>query len=258
MQQSRVCLSITNGPALDRLIQNDNNEVEFKEDIILTKPKGRRDVNIDHTPEAYQEYFTTQKFVIIVEGTQNYLRKRFRDFENMPLSCVVKIFNYKDWPKSFHSNKKWGLTEVSMLGTFYVEHSFISEEEKDKAIRHWPIFRNRVTKLRHETSYDVYRDLMKENDTDMKGMLLLLEIMMTYSASTSACERRFSSMNRQKTSLRTLMTHQTLDDVMRICVDGGNLQAFDPTPHYTIWLEQTKGTRHVYGNKKKRILFAEV
>ena len=154
------------------------------------------------------------------------------------MSSLVKIFNFKDWPKSFDDNKKWGLTEVSKLGAFYVTHKFISEEEKDRAIRHWPIFRSHLTKLRHEDFYNVYTDLMKENDTDMKGMLLLLlEIMMTYSASTAACERGFSSMNRQKTYLRTSMTEQTLNDVMRICVDGGTLQTFDPTPHYTVWKE---------------------
>ena len=44
----------------------------------------------------------------------------------------------------------------------------------------------------------VYTDTLKENDEDMKGMLLLLEIMMTFSASTAACKRGFSAMNYQK------------------------------------------------------------
>ena len=47
---------------------NNNREVEFKEDVVLTKDKGRRSLDIDHTPEAYLQYFTTQKFVIIVDG----------------------------------------------------------------------------------------------------------------------------------------------------------------------------------------------
>ena len=135
------------------------------------------------------------------------------------------------------------------LGGYYNLNGFISEIEKEQAVRHWPLFRSCVNKRRHEKMIDIYTDTLKENDEDMKGMLLLLEIMMTFSASRAACERGFSAMNRQKTKLRTSMSHKTLDNVMRICVDGGDVTTFDPNPHFISWRDECKGDRHIAGHK---------
>ena len=55
--------------------------------------------------------------------------------------------------------------------------------------------------------------------------------MCTFSASTAACERGFSSMNRQKTKSRTLLNLSTQNDIMRICVDGPAIAEFDAAMH---------------------------
>ena len=90
-------------------------------------------------------------------------------------------------------------------------------------------------------------------------MLVLLEIMMTISSSTAACERGFSCMNNQKTTLRTTLAHSTLDDIMRICIDGPTLREFNAERHVKSWTSNAKGTRHIKGHelppprKKKRL-----
>ena len=51
---------------------------------------------------------------------------------------------------------------------------------------------------------------------EMGNMLTLVEIMMTISVTTAACEREFSSMNLEKTSQKTQMRPETLDDILRL------------------------------------------
>ena len=80
-------------------------------------------------------------------------------------------------------------------------------------------------------------------------MALLLKIMMTISASTAACERGFSSMNNEKNDLRTRLNNETLDDILRININGKPFEDFNHKQHVQSWL-QTKGTRHLKGHSK--------
>ena len=51
--------------------------------------------------------------------------------------------------------------------------------------------------------------------------------MATISPSTAACKRGFSAVNREKTSLRTSLNDDRLEDILRIFVNGEFLEKFD-------------------------------
>ena len=72
--------------------------------------------------------------------------------------------------------------------TFYKNYKFISEEEARRYIRQWQHFHSRVLKLKREEVYDVYVDIVNENEDDIDSMLILLSSMMIISCST--CEWR--------------------------------------------------------------------
>ena len=40
----------------------------------------------------------------LVSGTQEYLRKRFQDFDKTPLKQMVNIIDFKSWPKAFNGS----------------------------------------------------------------------------------------------------------------------------------------------------------
>ena len=98
-----------------------------------------------------------------------------------------------------------------------------------------------ATKFRADKIIDVYVDMLKENDAVITGMLLLLQIMMTVSSSTAACEHGFSCMNRQMSKLRTHLSHKSLDDIMRINIDGDSMKNFKPRRHVMNWIEKADG-----------------
>ena len=54
---------------------------------------------------------------------------------------------------------------------FYVKHQFLTDDEALKCIRQWPVFHSRVLKLRTEGIYEVYVDILKENDDDIDSNL---------------------------------------------------------------------------------------
>ena len=257
-------LSVTHSESLMRLMSTLKLHDERSYDlmykgVILDKPTGRRVDEISHTPESYEAYYVEHYFEKIISESRHFLTNRYKAFNESPLKEMVQIFDFKGWPKTFEDKRKWGLQEVKDLAEFYYSINMITEEEKNLAARQWVLFRNKVSPFRKEKLIDVYADLLNENDSDLKGMLVLLEIMMTISSSTAACERGFSCMNNQKTTLRTTLAHSTLDDIMRICIDGPTLREFNAERHVKSWTSNAKGTRHIKGHelppprKKKRL-----
>ena len=67
---------------------------------------------------------------------------------------------------------------------------------------------------------DVYRDLLLENDEEIQNIIVLIQLMATISPSTTACEYRFSAVNREKTSLCMSLKDDRLEDILQICVNG--------------------------------------
>lgn len=249
-------LSVTRGKNLDRLLsllknsEQNPSELLFKE-VVLDKPKGRRVEHIEHTPEGYENYFSEHSLNKIVSGTNDYLAMRYNAFNKTPLKEMVELFDFKDWPKSFKENN-WGIDSFKVLTGYYQTNNWITKEETAAALRQWIPFRNKISKFRNDKLIDVFSDILLENDDDFSGVNLLLQIMMTFSASTAACERGFSCMNKQKTTLRTTLSHSSLDDIMRICINGEEIGKFDSDFHVKSWINKSTGTRHVLGHQQPK------
>ena len=94
--------------------------------------------------------------------------------------------------------------------------------------------------------------MLLESNDDFNGMHVLLQIMMTFSASTAACKCGFSCMNKQKTTLCTTLSHSSLDDIMRICIDGKEISNTDPDFHVKSWTNKGASSKHVMGHEPPR------
>ena len=129
-------------------------------------------------------------------------------------------------------------------------------------MREWPLFRQKLLKLKgvHDqsdaksSSADLYGETLREKDDELENIDILIKLMMTISPSTAACERDFSSMNREKIKSRCNLAQQALEDIMRINIDGPSLEDYNPLTPLQTWLNEGKGVRHLNhttGYKKK-------
>ena len=112
------------------------------------------------------------------------------------------------------------------------------------------MFREKVLQVKNSSKNDleIFTDIASK-PSDIEGMVILTKIMMTFSASTASCKRGFSTMNNEKTSLRTRLKNETLDDIMRIKVNGDSFDNFPVQAHVNSWTERDK--RHIKGHKRK-------
>ena len=132
---------------------------------------------------------------------------------------------------------------VAKKSNYYSEQQYNSAEEADCMIEEWPILRDRVSTHQQNELILVYSDLLKEACTELKSILI-----MTISASTAACERGFSAMNRGKSILRTRLVNRTLEDILRISVVGPSLGNFDAISSVKTWLSSAN-KRHLSRHK---------
>ena len=150
-----------------------------------------------------------------------------------------------------------GIKEIASLLDYYQKYNYITKEENVKAKNEWAslkvdaLQRRNSGKKSYIAPYDIYSSLLKSQSAreEMPNILVLVEIMMSISVSTASCERGFSQMNNEKSSLRTRMKPEILDDVLRINVERISIEDFDPIPAYTRWIAD--GPKHCNGHKLK-------
>ena len=97
----------------------------------------------------------------------------------------------------------FGFKEIESLAKYYLEHNLFTPEEVKATPQEWPFLRSRITHIRTQPIVDVYQDLLLENDEEILNIPVLIQLMATISPSKAACERGFSAMHREKTSLHT-------------------------------------------------------
>ena len=77
----------------------------------------------------------------------------------------------------------------------------------------------------------------------------LLEISMVMPWSTASCERGFSALNLIKTSHRSCLQHDSMDDLLHISVNCPPINKFSTDEAIELWWTAAEKKRHVYGHK---------
>ena len=62
--------------------------------------------------------------------------------------------------------------------------------------------------------------------------------------SSAQCERGFSAQRRIKSDVRSRLHVSTTEDLIRISMEGPELEAFDPTPAVVKWFSSGQRSRH--------------
>ena len=220
-------------------IKEEDRDVMYKTTKLNKTPGGRRGVDDKHSIEHYKE-IKDQKFIQIPSGTQSYLRDRFSDLNTSPL-CWLTIFYFKVWSRSFiGDNSMFGFKEIESLAKYYLEHNLFTPEEAEAMPQEWPFLRSCFTHIRTQPIVDVYWDLLLENYEEIHNIIVLIQLMATISPSIAACEHGFSAMNREKTSLRTSLKDDRLEDILQICINGESIEKFDGRRSLEMWLSMAK------------------
>ena len=191
-------LSVEPGPYYKQLMEeltvNANGDMVFR-DVILEQPRTRQNTMKDMKTSQECKVIYDECFDNILEGADDYLNVRFSDFSKPPLKDLIKLFGYKSYPTSFKSNMKWGFDELENILRYYEKTEHFTKHERMAMKQEWPLLRSRILKLRETlsnggvtfTSADLYGEILRENDPEIKNISVVIKFMMTISASQHSC-----------------------------------------------------------------------
>ena len=176
----------------------------------------------------------------LLESIRQYVLERFKDLECPPLS-LYRVFDFRIWPHTLAELSVYGCQEIKQL----CEHTkdLLTEEEVTSIPHEWQTLKVQASMQRHCHPLAVYSSILQRQEDSVKHISALLQILLTVSPSTAACERLFSQMNLVKSSLRTRLTQENLQNQMRIVVSGPDFSQYDPLPSVEEWLKS--GHRHI-------------
>lgn len=193
------------------------------------------------------------KYKDLLDDVLHCVGRRFQNLKSKPVE-LFNVFNFNFWPlKDTAALATYGNNEIVKLCNHFSQN--LSDEEISSAKNEWSKLKVTVSRMRESSSnlLTVYSYLLKSKQAEFTNILLLEEIMLCVSPSTSACERGFSAMNRIKNPLRCSISTETMNNLMRISIDGVESGKFDPSTAIEHWLLSTKGTRHVEGHALQKI-----
>ena len=176
----------------------------------------------------------------LFEKISQYVLERFKDLDCPPLS-LYKIFDFRNWPHTLADLSTYGCKEIKQL----CEHcnDLLTEEEVNSIPNEWQTLKVQVSMQRTYHPLAVYISILQRKEDSVKHINALLQLLLTISPSTAACERLFSQMNLVKSPLRTRLTQENLQSQMRIVISGPEFSKFDPLPSVEEWLKS--GHRHI-------------
>lgn len=77
----------------------------------------------------------------------------------------------------------------------------------------------------------------------MQNVLHLVKIMLVLPISSAVCERGFSTVNRIKSDARASLHTDTVEDLIRISVEGPALEDYDARQDVKVWFSKGKAPR---------------
>ena len=76
-----------------------------------------------------------------------------------------------------------------------------------------------------------------------------MEIMLTHSMITAIVERGLSHMNIIKGKTRKLLGIETLNNLLKLKINGPTFEDFSPVESIIYWIDKSQGTRHINGHR---------
>ncbi|KAJ8006709.1 hypothetical protein DPEC_G00110030 [Dallia pectoralis] len=162
--------------------------------------------------------------------------KLAEDGENDADSATTKavkcfnIFNYDSWPEDQEELVDHGADDLAFLLDHFSSVLTRNGVNTELAKGEFVDLKLLISRMFKEKTYLNLWELMLTKEpycSEYKNILHLVHILLVLPVSSAVCERGFSSQKRMKSDTRASLHTDTVDDLIRISVEGPSLEDFD-------------------------------
>lgn len=162
---------------------------------------------------------------------------------------MMLVFNHNAWPTNQCELIDFGQQSIERLVTWF-QPLLMSKGCCITAISsQWVSLKILVsTQFKDKAYVDLWATLLTKTPykEDLKDVLHLVEILLVLPISAAQCERAISAQNRIKNDSRSCLGGQTLEELMRISLEGPSLSEFDPDSAVKEWFKSSKRPRRPF------------
>uniref|UniRef100_A0A8C6SCA7 HAT C-terminal dimerisation domain-containing protein n=1 Tax=Neogobius melanostomus TaxID=47308 RepID=A0A8C6SCA7_9GOBI len=157
-----------------------------------------------------------------------------------------KVFNHHAWPEEMGELIDYGTAEVNYLLEFF--HVVLERNGCDPTLakEEFKALKTLVLLSFKDKSYCGLWQVLLTNEpycSDFENILHLVRIMLVLPVSSAQCERGFSAQRRIKSDVRSSLHPTTVEDLIRISVEGPSVEAYDASAAIKKWLEDGQRER---------------
>ncbi|KAK0148163.1 Zinc finger protein 862 [Merluccius polli] len=188
-----------------------------------------------------------------IKSTVKHLNARFNSLlGNASESDTTKavkcfnIFNHDSWPENQQDLVDHGADDLGFLldhfSTVLRRNGVNTELAKEEFVS----LKLLIARMFKDKTYLSLWELMLTREpycSEHKNILHLVHIMLVLPVSAAVCERGFSTQKRIKSDTRASLHSDTVEDLIRISVEGPSLEDFDARESVASWFSQGQRTR---------------
>ena len=163
-----------------------------------------------------------------------------------PVLSAAEIFDVKNWSQNNTELATYGEDQIEILKTHYQPLLQLNNCNLDALSDEWMELKAVVSRnhgYRNMKHNVLWEKVFADHGLTLQNILMLVEIILILPVSTACCERGFSCVKQIKSNLRSTLTTETLDVLVRISLDGRSLEEFDPMPAVKHWWEARERSR---------------
>lgn len=182
----------------------------------------------------------------LAASIEEYIDGRFESLVDNPVLSAAEIFDVKNWPQNNTELATYGEDQIEILKTHYQPLLQLNNCNLDALSDEWMELKAVVSRnhgYRNMKHNALWENVFADHGLTLQNILMLVEIILILPVSTACCERGFSCVKRIKSNLRSTLTTETLDVLVRISLDGRSLEKFDPMPAVKHWWEAGERSR---------------
>ena len=190
---------------------------------------------------------------LYITAVNNCVANRMNDLKK-DFFKAVRLLDTKLWPTDKDQIMGYGDSEISSA----VRHFNLALEAKNTSVENimseWTTFKVFwLDNLQHVEKNKICPIVLTEYSHSFSNLVHFIRILLLLPVSNAIVERGFSAMRRIKTDWRSSLGKESLDNLMRISIDGPPTENFEPK-EATRWFFTTarrSGTQP-YGSRKRK------
>ena len=165
---------------------------------------------------------------IYIDSLIRCLQGRFDDLQHQDVFKGIKLLNISLWPSDHDGLQQFGQRELSLV----VDHFrplLLKNASIGSIFSEWEAFKFFWSQnLASMTKDEVWSTLLTKLKSKYPNLATLVEILLVFLVSNATVEHGFNAMKRIRSDWRNRLNEETLDNLMRISIDGPPLSGFDP------------------------------